>query len=296
MKTLIKLAKTNKILPILQQIQVKDGLAMVSNLKITITTPCNKANGNYHIKKIAADIWQHETDLMNRLPELPELGESYASLSVSHEDLSFVARAMSNEQARYYLNGVCFDNSAIVATDGHRLHFVKGLGISSDKKPIIPAQAIDLILELQKQHKHDGVIHFYAAHAVFMIGETKLIAQLIDGNFPDWQRVLPKDNQHKSQFDFKDFKTPLKDIKATAKAYDMRHPLLKIMQDGSFKINDLGPNKTWPCVTTLPFEIGFDAELLADTGLKGNLSANTPTSPIMIEQGNYISVVMPTRL
>jgi len=113
--------------------------------------------------------------------------------------------AMSNEETRYFLNGIYLhkkiinesDFLSLVATDGHRLakidlNYPNGLvdlpGI------IIPKKTINELSKLLSDINEDVIINVDPNKIIFFIGKTTLISKLIDGNFPDYQRVIPQNN------------------------------------------------------------------------------------------------------
>ncbi len=118
--------------------------------------------------------------------------------------LHLVHFAMAQQDIRYYLNGLLLvidkDSLKAVATDGHRLAFaaVKATddGVSIDLKGdrqevIIPRKAV---LELQRLlNDSDGAvtIEFASNQARFGFDQIELLSKLIEGKFPDYQRVIP---------------------------------------------------------------------------------------------------------
>ncbi|EAV44930.1 DNA polymerase III subunit beta [Stappia aggregata IAM 12614] len=99
---------------------------------------------------------------------------------------------MSTEETRYYLNGVCFgrdkdDTGVLVATDGHRL-IAHDYAHDCDGSPILPRAMIVALLRLCEPEKvllHEQKMEFV------LPGGGYLRCKLIDGTFPDWQRVVP---------------------------------------------------------------------------------------------------------
>lgn len=119
------------------------------------------------------------------------------------EMLEFVAPAISTEETRYYLNGVFLHFSAgymgIVATDGHRLHHIETPSERAPGKPrknqsvegwILPRKQVCI---LQDMLKSNALLHFGVndAHFVASVGSVTIQSKLIDGCFPDFQRVIP---------------------------------------------------------------------------------------------------------
>ena len=113
--------------------------------------------------------------------------------------------AISNEETRYFLNGIYFHKKSInnidclslVATDGHRLakiDFPLQNGLIDIPGVIIPKKTIYELCKLLTDVNEDIVINIDPNKIIFYIGKTILISKLIDGNFPDYQRVIPKNN------------------------------------------------------------------------------------------------------
>lgn len=113
--------------------------------------------------------------------------------------------AISTEETRYYLNGIFFHSTVsagtpvlrAVATDGHRLARVDVAqpdGASDMPGIIIPRKAI---LELRKLIEETGMgvtISLSEAKVRFAFDDVVMTSKLIDGTFPDYQRVIPQDN------------------------------------------------------------------------------------------------------
>ena len=112
--------------------------------------------------------------------------------------------AVSNEETRYFLNGIYFhinksNQLSIVATDGHRLaKFDLNLKDKADDIPgvIIPKKTVNELHKLLIDFTDSIKIKLNSNKIVFFIGESILISKLIDGNFPDYKRVIPKDNNN----------------------------------------------------------------------------------------------------
>ena len=113
--------------------------------------------------------------------------------------------AISNEETRYFLNGLYFNitkdqsNSilTLVGTDGHRLakfsHNIED-GIDELSGVIIPKKTIYELCKLLSEIDKDIYISISSNKIIFMIENIIFISKLIDGSFPDYKRVIPKDN------------------------------------------------------------------------------------------------------
>ena len=117
--------------------------------------------------------------------------------------LGQVAFAMAVQDIRYYLNGILFvaegKTLSLVATDGHRLAFA-----SSELDVEVPKQEVILprktVLELQRLLSDaDGAIEMQFANnqAKFCFGGMEFVTKLVEGKFPDYNRVIPR-NHHNS--------------------------------------------------------------------------------------------------
>ena len=122
---------------------------------------------------------------------------------VLKELLSQVSFAMAVQDIRYYLNGILFvaegKTLSLVATDGHRLAFTAAeLEVEVPKQEgILPRKTV---LELQRLLSDaDGAIQmqFAGNQARFTFGGMEFVTKLVEGKFPDYNRVIPR-NYHSS--------------------------------------------------------------------------------------------------
>ncbi len=115
--------------------------------------------------------------------------------------------AISNEETRYFLNGLYFNITnennknivTLVGTDGHRLakfsHKIEE-NIDQISGVIIPKKTIYELSKLLSEIDQDISISISSNKIVFSIGNIIFISKLIDGSFPDYNRVIPKDNSN----------------------------------------------------------------------------------------------------
>lgn len=124
--------------------------------------------------------------------------------------------AISNEETRYYLNGIYFHVAGsgagkvlrAVATDGHRLARIEvGMPAGADKMPgvIVPRKAIHEVKKLLEGSEGDVQISLSDTKIRFVFGNAVLVSKLIDGNFPDYERVIPAGNDKILEVDCKLF-------------------------------------------------------------------------------------------
>ncbi len=116
--------------------------------------------------------------------------------------------AISNEETRYFLNGLYFNLTnknnktivTLVGTDGHRLaKFSHEINEQSEQVPgvIIPKKTINELSKLLTEIDEDIEIIVNSNKITFLINDLVFVSKLIDGSFPDYKRVIPQDNSNK---------------------------------------------------------------------------------------------------
>ena len=146
-------------------------------------------------------------------PELPQMPDVLAQIPVGVL-ASMIARtifAISMEESRFTLNGSLLllkkDGLSMVATDGHRLAMVEHSadlpGVTSTFRALLPRKAMGEILKLGQESSADETLAFSGDenHLFFQFGQRLLLSRKLTGNFPDFERVLPKDHPHSVALD-----------------------------------------------------------------------------------------------
>ena len=109
--------------------------------------------------------------------------------------------SMANQDVRYYLNGMLLEVAGpivrSVATDGHRLALCELTIDGADSTPqqvIVPRKGV---LELQRLIGDDGEcsLEIGTNHLRVALGGIRLTSKLIDGRFPDYERVIPRESE-----------------------------------------------------------------------------------------------------
>ena len=116
--------------------------------------------------------------------------------------LSQVSFAMAVHDIRYYLNGILFvaegTQLSLVATDGHRLAFASAtLDVEVPKQEVILPRKT--VIELQRLLSDvEGAIEMQFANnqAKFSFGGMEFVTKLVEGKFPDYNRVIPKNHKN----------------------------------------------------------------------------------------------------
>ena len=124
--------------------------------------------------------------------------------------------AISTEETRYYLNGVYLhvadrDGAAVlrtVATDGHRLALSEGPlpdGAAGMPGVIVPRKTVAELRKLIENTTDNIRIDLSEAKIRFSFDEAVMTSKLIDGTFPDYQRVIPEGNDKRLEADCEPF-------------------------------------------------------------------------------------------
>ncbi len=117
--------------------------------------------------------------------------------------MAAVAFAISTEETRYYLNGIYMHPTEgglyFVATDGHRLarRFVPVAdtdGLSGMPGIIVPRKTVDVLSKTVDGAEEEVVIEVNTNAIRASCGRMTLTSKLIDGNYPDYPRIIPREN------------------------------------------------------------------------------------------------------
>jgi DNA polymerase-3 subunit beta len=189
--------------------------------------------------------------------------------------------AASNEDSRYHLNGVLLTQQKVdgkeclrmVATDGHRLSLVDREGQTVkgvEKGLIIPKKGVLEIKKVlgEKEGEGETGIFINNTHAFFKMGKSLMVIRLIEGEFPEYEQVIPKNNDKKLKVRKETLYGSLKRVStmASERAEGVKLTLKKNLMELSSYHQDFGDAKEevdiqyeGPSV-----EIGFNARYLIE--------------------------------
>lgn len=257
-------------------------------------------------------------------PELPQMPPSIAEIPVKTLAM-MIARtgfAISMEESRFTLNGALLlmrpEGLTMVSTDSHRLAFVQANAADSGKvdqqfRALIPKKAMGELIKLADESAPEGKAIFSGDdnHLFFQIGHRLLMTRKLTGNFPDYERVLPKDHPLSAKLEKNEIKSA---IERVAQFADERSRAIRVQFTvGEVKVFsssvEMGESEeSVPSEYQGPdLEIGFNAQYLLDFlrvvpqdhvsfELKDQKSAGEmrPAGDGVAEQYRY--VVMPMRI
>lgn len=153
--------------------------------------------------------------------DFPALESGPSTLEISIEPaklkqlLEGVAFAMAQQDVRYYLNGVLFDIKPqqifAVATDGHRLALttLQDPHIQGEVQAIVPRKAVlELLRLLPDTHEH-VTLALGSTYIRIVSSDFTFTSKLIDGRYPDYQRLIPKGGDKQLLLEREGFKQSL---------------------------------------------------------------------------------------
>ncbi len=250
-------------------------------------------------------------------------GELPFSFSITASECSALIEktrfAVSTEETRYYLNGIYLhaaENQGVgvlrsVATDGHRLARIEVAlpgGAAGMPGVIIPRKTIGEIQKLTQ----DGLTHIDISLSEskirFACGNAVLVSKLIDGTFPDYERVIPSQNDKLMELDGKTFTSAVDRVStiASEKTRGIRLAVAKGKLTLSADSPEHGTATEEIDVTYAadPIEIGFNSRYLLD--MMGQIEGDIVqfmladgTSPALVRDTADVSalyVIMPMRV
>ncbi len=213
-------------------------------------------------------------------PELPEFPEILAEIPVGILStlIGKTIFAISSEESRFTLNGALLilksEGMSMVSTDGHRLAYVDTKsqipGIKGAYRALLPKKAMSEILKLAQEAAADAVVQFAGDenHLFFRFGDRLVISRKLTGNFPDFERVLPREHGQSVQLGREETRAA---IERVSQFSDERSHAVRIQVcPGEVKIHS-SLSETGESEESIPTEyggptteIGFNAQYMLD--------------------------------
>ena len=224
--------------------------------------------------------------------------------------------SVSNDETRHYLSGIYFHQTEVedkiyltaVATDSHRMSISKiRLADKINFDPVIlPKKTIFQLCSLLDNYDGEVKISNIKSKIKFELGNSILISKLIDGKFPNYIQVIPKNNQKKLSVNLKSFLNSVDRVASVSldKKDGVKFDLSKNTLDLSVNNTNSGDGKeTLSVKFDDELEISFNSRYLIDVasqidGETIELFFNDTGSPVLVKDpGDFdsIFVVMPMK-
>ena len=278
------------------------------NNKVKITTD----QGLYQIAGIGKE----------KFPEIPKLAEKRI-IEVDNTNLSRMFGntlfAVSADELRPTLMGVFLqimgDEFRMVATDGHRLSKIVNKNFHCEGSPvrmIVPPKAVQIVLKNMEEEGTTKLI-IDESGLCFLFDDTTLYTRLVEGQYPDYERVIPKDNDKKwtANKDLLMASVKRVSIFSSALTHQVRFTLSPdklVISSEDVDIGGEAREELKVDYTDDPMEIGYNAQYMLDIlkhidtddvvfNLKNPVSATLITpSKEKDEEESFLMLLMPIKL
>ena len=254
------------------------------------------------------------------LPTFPTVGVVKIPSQVLRSMIAKTGFAIASEESRYTLNGALMvlkpESITMVATDGHRLAHIERIGgkfegVSGEMKTLVPKKAMDELKSLLDSTDAEEIDFAKDESTLFFrIGQRLLTSRQLTGQFPNFEAVLPKDNNKSITVHGEELAAA---ISRVAQFADERSRAVKMrLEKGELKLS-ASSTETGESEDSLEIDyngdviqIGFNAQYLLDflkaTGngdvkleFKDSQSAGQ-MRPAEGEEYKYRYIVMPMRI
>jgi DNA polymerase III subunit beta len=231
--------------------------------------------------------------------------------------------AISTEETRYYLNGIYLHTTKndevpvirAVATDGHRLARVEMVmpeGAAGMPGIIVPRKTVIELRKLVDESEDEIQVSLSETKIRFATGEAALTSKLIDGTFPDYDRVIPSNNDKILEVKCKEFAEAVDRVStiSTEKSRAVKLAIVPGANGGSLAVSATSPENGTAVeeidATYLaePIEIGFNSRYLLDItaqidGEGAQFAMSDSASPTIVRDRadpSALYVLMPMRV
>ena len=225
-------------------------------------------------------------------PELPVIGEISESViipsSILLDGINNTIYATAEEELRPVMNGIFFDIdpevTTLVASDAHKLicYSFMGAKLSQKSNFILHKKPASILKSILAKYDEDITIRYDNKNAYFSFGTNILVCRLIEGNYPAYRSVIPKNNNNKLVIGRTDLLGVVKRIAVCSNQISNQIRLKLSLGEVLISAQDLGfsmsAHETLPCqYDGQEMEIGFKAPFLLE------ILSNLPYQNICME-------------
>ncbi|MDD5440000.1 MAG: DNA polymerase III subunit beta [Candidatus Omnitrophica bacterium] len=183
-----------KFLDIIKELPEEEPVTIILKKNNMMSIDCGKT----HIKIIGLP-----KDEFPQIPEVKNKNQLTIPQKTLKTMLTMTIFAISRDETRYVLNGVLMSihkkKIQIVATDGRRLAVASQQlpeGVTLEEKVIIPAKTVQELTHVLTDEGNVAIA--YSDNQIFFtVGDTQIISRLIDGDYPNFEQVIPKEKEEK---------------------------------------------------------------------------------------------------
>ena len=278
------------------------------NLSANDRVAISCANSYYKLAGLPADDF----------PEIPKISDDYLTMGPEFlcqaiQDTEFSA---STDEVRYFLNGLYFnltpEGTEVVATDGRRMALVRRSDIAVAKeKPInviVPLKAVKEIIKVFSPTVTDLRVDVSEGQIIFSDGDVTLSSRLVEGDYPLYNNIIPKENDIEVVYKKSDIQSALRrvSVMANPRTYSMA---MDVKSEGTTTVTTKSPEvgeatDTIDCETNGEVKIAFDSRFMIEavnsiqsTNVKFSMKDSLTAIVITADNtDNHLCLVMPMRL
>ena len=287
--------------------------ALPDNAEITVDTSGSKmtvraGRSRFNLQTLAASDY----------PRINVGKEQLQTIALPQRDfrglLKLAEFAMAQQDIRYYLNGMLLvvegGSLQVVATDGHRLSWAS-LAIEGNyarAEVILPRKTVLELSKLLADTEDPITIDILANQARFRFGNVELVSKVVDGKFPDYNRVIPAGHGKKLELDRAELLAALQ--RAAILSNEKFRGVRLVLADNQLKIlctnseQEEAEEELAVAYSGEALDIGFNINYLLD--VLSNVTsdkvyfafgdANSSALVTLPERDDYKYVVMPMRI
>ncbi|MDD6103834.1 MAG: DNA polymerase III subunit beta [Bacteroidales bacterium] len=228
-------------------------------------------------------------------PADPKMGQEFSTAVINSEDLlngiGYTLYATADEVLRPVMNGILFDlapeGTSLVASDSHKLVCYTHSGINAKEKSsfILPKKPASILKGLLSRSDEPVNIRFDGKNAHFSFQNIILIGRLVEGTYPAYRSVIPKNNPNKLILHRQDLLNAAKRVSICSNPATSSLKFTISYNELNISAQDLNSsisaNENVPCqYDGDPLEIGFKSPFLID------ILTNLPYDDICFELAN----------
>lgn len=207
---------------------------------VTFSVPENIKNGKYN-KRLFTELGEFElvqeldeefTDGKKQIDEF--VNDEFVQWDIEKNKLKFILSAVSEDEVRYFLNGIYFGSDNVVATDGHKLVYTENKNVNRN--------CIASCLRCKKLWAQAKEIYIGLKCTKLVFSDCEFYDKHIDGQFPSYKRVIPEfsDNYTVAIPEKKELEYFLKKAKVTnARTPEVRYQLTNQKNENEFVYFDV---------------------------------------------------------
>ncbi len=264
-----------------------------------------KAQNSQIIITQESSIYKLTSFNVDEFPEFPTT-DYLEKLNIEIEEFNKILKrihpVIDNNNPKYELNGALFDlkeKSNFVSTDTRRLAIYYSNATTKESKIIVPKRSI---AEIKRVIKDDMEIYYDEVYLILKNQESLFFTKLINGKFPDYERIIPKSLKYEIQLPKKEFLSHLKqvsiisnEVKITIKPNEIE---LESISDETLQAKTKF-NITTPIEDSFTFAVNskyINDFLNVIDNENFTLGLNEPNIPFILKDENFITIVMPLNI